>query len=175
MHLKWNLPSDTSVHSDSSVSNPIPKLTSLHPRHCSAASLTPSGNSQEEAMWRLHCKLGLEIYCKGGGWKDLNSVRRKQLVQIQSKLTLALRCQLAHALAATLSTASIFLEVLLWILFQALKCSWMFISIMIHWKEEALFSSYIICYKSKVTWPVFFTCTHTLAIRHVRTCAYTGT
>lgn len=144
MHLKWNFPSDTSFHSDSSVSNPIPELICLPPRSCSAASLNPTGNRRDEAMCCLHCKLGLRIYCKGGGWKDLNSVRRKQLVQIQSKLTLALTCQLAHALSATLSTASIFLEELLWFLFQVLKFSWMFISIMIHWKRESLFSSYII-------------------------------
>lgn len=66
------------------------------------------------------------------GKKDLNSVRRKQLAQIQSQLTPAAPLQLAHARSALLSTANIFLEELWRVLFQALECSWMFISIMTH-------------------------------------------
>jgi len=58
MHLKWNSPSSTSLHSNSSVSNPIPKLISLHPRNCSVVSLTPTGNSPDEATCCLHWDWG---------------------------------------------------------------------------------------------------------------------
>lgn len=62
---------------------------------------------------------------KGGEAKKiyLNSVRGKQLAQIQSQLTLAAPRQLAHACSAVLSTANIFLEELCRVLLQALECS----------------------------------------------------
>lgn len=154
MHLKWNLP--TNLQSDSSGPNPVPKLMSSCPRAGRAALLTPRGNVQGEAMCPLPFKLGLGNYCKGGGWEELNSFRKKQLVQIQRQLSLALTCQLARALSATLSTANIFLEELLWVLIQALKCSWMFISIIIHRNPDTSFASCTIRCKSKVTWSLFF-------------------
>lgn len=144
---------------------------SSRPRGGRAALLTPRGNGQGDAMCPLPCKLGLGIYCKGGGWEELNSFRKKQWVQVQRQLSLALTCQLARALSATLSTANIFLEELLWVLIQALKCSWMFISIIIHWNPDTSFASCIICCKSKVTWSLFFV--HTGVHTHAMGCTCT--